>query len=58
MRKSYNVTLNRHDAKILRKYLHACNIVFEASEYFGNIYFLMYLDESEFDKVNEFLEDL
>ena len=58
MRKSYNVTLDRHDAKIFRMYLHACKIAFEASEYFGNIYFLMYLDESEFDQVNEFLEAL
>ena len=55
MRKAYNVTLNRHDAKILRKYLHACKIFFETSEYFDNIYFIMYLDESEFDQVNEFL---
>ena len=58
MRKAYNVTLNRHDAKILRKYLHACKIVFETSEYFDNIYFIMYLDKSEFDQVNEFLEAL
>ena len=58
MRKAYNVTLNRHDAKILRKYLHACKIIFEASECFDNIYFLMYLDEGEFDQVNEFLEVL
>ena len=58
MRKSYNVTLNRHDAKILRKYLHACKIIFETSEYFDNIYFIMYLDKSEIDQVNEFLEIL
>ena len=55
MRKAYNVTLNKHDAKILKKYLHACKIIFEASEYFDNIYFTMYLDKSEFDQVNEFL---
>ena len=58
MRKAYNVTLNRHDAKILKKYLHACKIVFEASAYFDSIYFSMYLDKSEFDQVNEFLEVL
>ena len=58
MRKAYNVTLDRHDAKILKKYLHACKIVFEASAYFDNIYFTMYLDKSELDKVNEFLEVL
>ena len=58
MRKAYNVTLNKHDAKILKKYLHACKIVFEASAYFDNIYFTMYLDKSEFAQVNEFLEIL
>ena len=58
MRKAYNVTLNKHDAKILKKYLHACKIVFEALVYFDNIYFTMYLDKSELDQVNEFLEDL
>ena len=58
MRKTYNVTLDRHDAKILKMYLHACKIVFETSEYFDNIYFIMYLDKSEFDLVNEFLEVL
>ena len=58
MRKEYNVTLNRHDAKILKKYLHACKIIFEASAYFDDIYFTMYLDKSEFDQVNEFLEIL
>ena len=58
MRKAYNVTLNRHDAKILKKYLQACKIVFEVSEYFDNIYFTMYLDKSELDQVNEFLEAL
>ena len=58
MRKAYNVTLNRHDAKILKKYLHACKIIFEASAYFDNIYFTMYLDKSEADLVNEFLEIL
>ena len=55
MRKAYNVTLNGHDAKILKKYLHACKIVFEASAYFDNIYFTMYLDKSEMEQVNEFL---
>ena len=58
MRKAYNVTLNRHDAKILKKYLHACKIIFEASAYFDDIYFTMYLDKSESDLVNEFLEAL
>ena len=58
MRKAYNVTLNRHDAKILKKYLQACKIVFEESAYFDSIYFTMYLDKSELDKVNEFLEIL
>ena len=58
MRIAYNVTLDRHDAKILKKYLHACKIVFEASAYFDSIYFTMYLDKSEFDQVNEFLEAL
>ena len=58
MRKAYNVTLNRHDAKILKKYLHACKIVFEASAYFDNIYFIMYLDKSESEQVNDFLEAL
>ena len=58
MRKAYNVTLDKHDAKILRKYLHACKIFFETAEYFDNIYFIMYLDKSELDKVNEFLEVL
>ena len=58
MRKAYNVTLNKHDAKILTKYLHACKIVFEVSAYFDNIYFTMYLDKSEFDQINEFLEVL
>ena len=58
MRKAYNVTLNKHDAKILKKYLHACKIIFEASAYFDSIYFTMYLDKSEFDQVNEFLEIL
>ena len=58
MRKAYNVTLDRHDAKILKKYLHAGKIVFEASSYFDSIYFTMYLDKSEFDQVNEFLEIL
>ena len=58
MRKAYNVTLNKHDAKILKKYLHACKIIFEASAYFDSIYFTMYLDKSEFDQVNEFLEVL
>lgn len=55
MRKAYNVTLNGHDAKILKKYLHACKIVFEASAYFDNIYFTMYLDKSELEQVSEFL---
>ena len=58
MRKAYNVTLDKHDAKILKKYLHACKIEFEASAYFENIYFTMYLDKSEFDQINEFLEIL
>ena len=58
MRKTYNVTLNKHDAKILKKYLHACKIVFEASAYFDSIYFTMYLDKSESDLVNDFLEAL
>lgn len=58
MRKAYNVTLDRHNAKILKKYLHACKIVFEASAYFDEIYFTMYLDKSESDLVNEFLEVL
>ena len=58
MRKAYNVTLDRHDAKILKKYLNACKIVFEVSAYFDGIYFTMYLDKSELDKVNEFLEVL
>ena len=58
MRKAYNVTLNKHDAKILKKYLYACKIVFETSAYFDSIYFTMYLDKSELDKVNEFLEIL
>ena len=58
MRKAYNVTLNRHDAKILKKYLQACKIIFEASADFDNIYFTMYLDESESVLVNEFLEVL
>ena len=58
MKKAYNVTLNRHDAKILKKYLHACKIVFGVSVYFDNIYFTMYLDKSELDLVNEFLEVL
>ena len=58
MRKAYNVTLNRHDAKILNKYLHVCKIIFEVSAYFDDIYFTMYLDKSELDKVNEFLEVL
>ena len=58
MRTAYNVTLNRHDAKILKKYLQACKIVFEVSAYFDSIYFTMYLDKSELDKVNEFLEVL
>ena len=58
MRKAYNVTLNKHDANILKKYLHACKIVFEASAYFDNIYLTMYLDNSETDLVNEFLEVL
>ena len=56
MRKAYNVTLNNHDAKILKKYLHACKIVFEVSAYFDSIYFTMYLDKSELGQVNEFLE--
>ena len=54
----YNVTLDRHDAKILKMYLHACKIVFEASAYFDNIYFTMYLDKSESEQVNDFLEAL
>ena len=58
MRKAYNVTLNKHDAKILKMYLHACKIIFEVSAYFDSIYFTMYLDKSELDKVNEFLEAL
>ena len=58
MRKAYNVTLNRHDAKILKKYLHACKIVFEASAYFDDIYLTMYLDKSELDQINEFLDVL
>ena len=58
MRKAYNVTLNRHDAKILKMYLRVCKIVFETSAYFDNIYFTMYLDKSESDLVNEFLEVL
>ena len=58
MRKAYNVTLNRHDSEILKKYLHACKIVFEVSAYFDNIYFTMYLDKSEAVLVNEFLEIL
>ncbi len=56
MRKEYNVTLDRHDAKILKKYLHACKIVFDSSEYFNNVYFAMYMDKCEADLVNEFLE--
>ena len=56
MRKEYNVTLDKHDAKILKMYLHACKIIFEASAYFDSIYFTMYLDKSESDLVNEFLE--
>ena len=47
-----------NDAKILKKYLHACKIIFEASAYFDSIYFTMYLYKSESDLVNEFLEDL
>ena len=58
MRKAYNVTLDRHDAEILKKYLHECKIIFEASAYFDNIYFTMYLNKSESDLVNEFLEFL
>ena len=58
MRKEYDGTCDMHYAKFLKKYLHACKIVFEASAYFDNIYFTMYLDKSELDKVNEFLEVL
>lgn len=54
MRKAYNVTLDRHDAKILKKYLHACKIVFESSVYFNNVYFAMYMDKCEADLVNDF----
>lgn len=58
MRNFYNVELNKDDAEKLKAYLKENGIYFEPSSCYNLIHFEIKVDETEFKKVNEFLEGL